>query len=847
MTDSMVEYRFDRFVVEPDRRRLLVDGEPAKIGARAFDILLVLIKRRARVVSKNELLDLIWPGTAIEPGNLQVHIFALRKLLGAGAIATVPGRGYQFTSVIEGQQSAVTDTHPHPPSPTQALPGNLPSHLAALYGRDVDLAKLATLIAQHRLVSVVGPGGIGKTRLAQMVARERRGVDGDGAWLVELAQIATPDLIVPTIARVLGQTLGSNTVSSFVDVLNQQELLLVLDNCEHLIDPLAELAGAILTEAPKVKLLVTSQEPLRLDEEQVYRLGSLVVPPEADVATALDHSAVALFVARAQAADGRFELDEDNVDAVVEICRGLDGIPLALELAAARVSLLGVHGVHRRLNERLRLLSGGSRKALPRHRALSAALQWSYGLLSDDERHVLDQLGILVGEFPLETARYFLADDRMDEWSALEHLSTLVDKSLLIVEPGELPRYRLLETTRAFALERVTAKGTIEEIRRKHAVAMIATLRSHSFNQSPLARAEHVAPDMGNLLAAATWAIGPSGNREIAIELVAEAGHIWYVLGYNDEGANLFRCVEPWVDASTRPELAARFWVSRSRLYHAAMRTAAEDGTKAANIFRRLGCWIELFDALINVTLQLNRAGDSASAEAALVEAKTLLDENWPFWTRVAFEFASGSAKYWAGALDDARRLLLAAIELSRGHDNVAIQTEQMELVLLGCDVAARRSYDAVRAGRDMLERANPRIRGFNRVIVEGLWIAALIQIGELAKADSSLREAFPRIRRALGTGRTTLCYVSFLLARQGRCADATRLLGAIDALRPVGSPILAPPNRSAYEDSKTIAVEALGRSEFERLKAEGLNLSEDEAVMLWLPDKSDYRSRQPS
>jgi predicted ATPase/DNA-binding winged helix-turn-helix (wHTH) protein len=842
MMDAMIEYRFDRFLVEPDRRRLLTDGKPTKIGARAFDVLLALIERRRKVVSKNELLDLIWPDKAVEPGNLQVHIFTLRKLLGAGAIATVPGRGYQFTWVIEGQQSAIASAPTHSPPP---LPGNLASHFAALFGRNADLAKLAMLIAQHRLVNVVGPGGIGKTRLAQVVARERRGVDADGAWLVELAQIEKPELMIPTIARVLGHTLGSNTVSSLVDALKRQELLLVLDNCEHLIDPLAELAGAILTEAPKVKLLVTSQEPLRLDEEQVYRLGSLAVPSEADAATALDHGAVALFVARAQATDGRFELDEDNVGAVVEICRGLDGVPLALELAAARVSLLGVHGVHQRLNERLRLLSGGSRKALPRHRALSAALQWSYGLLSDDERHVLDQLGIFVGDFPLETARHFLADDRMDEWAALEHLSTLVDKSLLMVEPGEQPRYRLLETTRAFALERLTDKGAIEKIRRKHSLAVIATLRSHSFNQSPLARAEHVAPDMGNLLAAATWAIGPGGDREIAIELVAEAGHIWYVLGYNDEGASLFRCVEPWVDTSTPRELAARLWLSRSRLYHAAMRTAAEDGTKAADIFRGLGSWIELFDALINVTLQFNRAGNPVAAEAALVEARTLLDAKWPFWTRVAFEFASGSAKYWAGALDEARQLLLGAIELSRGHDNVAIQTEQMELVLLGCDVAARRSYDAIRAGRDMLERTNPRIRGFNRVIVEGLWIAALIQIGELAKADASLREAFPRIRRALGTGRTTLCYVSFLLARQGRCADAARLLGAIDALRPVGSPILAPPNRSAYEDAETVAVQLLGTSEFERLKAEGRNLSENEAVMLWFPNKSDYRNCQ--
>jgi DNA-binding winged helix-turn-helix (wHTH) protein len=214
MVVAMVEYRFDRFVVEPDRRRLLIDGKPTKIGARAFDVLQTLIERRQKVVSKNELLDLIWPGTAVEPGNLQVHIFALRKLLGAGAIATIPGRGYQFTSVIEGQQSAITSAPTNSPPPIRALPGNLASHFAALYGRNGDLAKLAMLIAQHRLVSIVGPGGIGKTRLAQVVARERRGVDADGAWLVELAQIEKSELIVPTIARVLGRGLISTQPNS---------------------------------------------------------------------------------------------------------------------------------------------------------------------------------------------------------------------------------------------------------------------------------------------------------------------------------------------------------------------------------------------------------------------------------------------------------------------------------------------------------------------------------------------------------------------------------------------------------------------------------------------------------
>ena len=828
MNDTKVEYRFDRYIVEPNRRRLLIDGLPVKIGARAFDILLALIERRQKVVGKNELLDLIWPDTVVEQGNLQVHIFALRKLLGAGIIATVPGRGYQFTSVLEGQPSATTSARANSLSPIPVLAGNLSPYSAPLYGRDLDLAKLASLIAHHPLVSVVGPSGIGKTRLAQVFARER----GDGAWFVELAQIDKPELIVPTIARVLGHTLGSNAVSSLLDALKQQELLLVLDNCEHLIVPLAEIASAVRAGGPRVKLLVTSQEPLRLDEERVYRLGSLAVPSEAIAASALDHGAVALFVARAQAADGRFELEDDNVGAVVEICKGLDGVPLALELAAARVSLLGVHGVRQRLGERLRLLAGGPRKALPRHRAIAAALQWSYGLLLDDERQVLDKLGIFVGDFSLEVARHFLVSDEMDEWTALEHLSTLVDKSLLVVEPAETPRYRLLGTTRDFAIERLKAADTLNLTRRKHAQALIAVLQSRDFRRSPRERVASIAPDLANLRSALAWATGLHGDRKLAVELVAESSSIWNVLGLNGEGAGHFRTVEPWVDDSIDITIRAKLWLSRAKVYPTAARVAADYALKAAEIFRGLGDEEDLFDALMNAAAQLYYAGDFSAAEGILAKVRDLVAPSWPRWKHVVVELGFGALKYWAGEVLEARRRLHLALEMNN-NGGEASQSELIEMMLVGCDVALRDSDEAIQNGHKLLFRNKQTLSSFNFVVIETFICAALMQRGEIAAAEIKLRAALPKVKQALGSARTTLCYLAHLCALQERYFEASRLLGAVEGLRLPGSAILAPPNRASLVDAESIAVKALGIEAVEELKKEGRALSEDQAVAL--------------
>ncbi len=305
----------------PHRRALLIDGHEAGVGARAFDLLVALSERSERVVTKHELMDLVWPEVVVEENNLQVQISTLRRLLGPGAIATVPGRGYRFTASLANAAAAAPVAAPAAAPRAQA--SNLPHAGAALIGRDADRAALTRLLAGSRLVTVVGTGGIGKTRLAQACAADQHGQRDGGTWWVELALLppgSEADAVAAAVARALDLRVeaGQAGVERVCAVLREQRLLLLLDNCEHLLPGAAAFGTALLGAAPGVTLLATSQEPLHLAGEQVFRLPLLALPEDADLAQAEQYGAVALFVARARAADPRFALGQHNRAAVVE-------------------------------------------------------------------------------------------------------------------------------------------------------------------------------------------------------------------------------------------------------------------------------------------------------------------------------------------------------------------------------------------------------------------------------------------------------------------------------------------------------------------------------------------------
>ena len=473
MSRQPLAYVFEPYRLTPSKRLLARGETTVKLGGRAFDVLVVLVERRDRTVGKDELMDLVWPKVVVEENNLQVQIVALRKLLGHPAISTVPGRGYRFTLPVQVEGDAGTD---RPTGQVDSAPAtvdrrtNLPESLPALYGREHDLATLRELVDRHDLVTVAGPGGIGKTRLAQAIAAEQAAKLPGGAWWIDLASLAESGLLANTVILALGIVPDAREpVSLVIQALRSESALLVLDNAEHLLEAVADFIARLRSAAPGVRVLVTSQEVLHLAGEQVFRPEPLALPDGDDPERVASSGAVELFIARARAADRNFALTEDNSGAIADVCRRLDGIPLAIELAAARLPLLGIEGLRSRLNERLKVLTTGDRQSLRRHQTLRAAIEWSHSLLTPAQQAVLRRLGVFAGGFTLDAAQQVASDDEsIDPWDVLEHLGALVDKSLVRTEGEGTPRCRMLETTRLFALERLIESGEAAIVRTRH-------------------------------------------------------------------------------------------------------------------------------------------------------------------------------------------------------------------------------------------------------------------------------------------------------------------------------------------------------------------------------------------
>ncbi len=423
--------RFSHFELHPAERMLRVRGETVALGSRAFDVLLALAQRHERLVTKQELLDLVWPGLVVEEHNVATQISTLRKLLGASAITTLPGYGYRLTAV----RDALPASPAAPPARSSAEPArhNLPQSRTRFIGREAALADIARLLPTTRLLTLTGIGGCGKTRLALQFAQEQLTAFADGVWFVDLAPLKDTQRVSAAGAAVLGVREEGDRplLERLLEHLGPRHILLVLDNCEHLIDGVVALVEAVLAGSAGTTIIATSREGLGVAGEQVYPVRSLSLPASAALPAVQGAESVRVFVDRARLALPDFEVDAGNAASIAEICRRLDGIALAIELAAARVTMLPLDEIAARLDDRFRLLTGGNR-ALPRHQTLQAAMQWSYEQLPAPEQRMLRQVSVFAGGWTLQAAAEVA--QTADEYEALTLLTALHDKSLLAVD-----------------------------------------------------------------------------------------------------------------------------------------------------------------------------------------------------------------------------------------------------------------------------------------------------------------------------------------------------------------------------------------------------------------------------
>ena len=833
-------YELGSFRLDPEAGAVTLRGRPVHLGPRAVAVLTTLVARAGSYVPKRQILEFAWPEVVVEEGNLAVQIAAIRRVLaeegGERWIETLPRRGYRFVGpVTEAQQDGKTSSRdPHT---------NLAESSSSFIGRERELAELKRVLPHERLVTIVGVGGIGKTRLALQLAAEVVGAYPDCACFAELGPILDPALVPATVAHALGiqQRAGRPAIDSLCAGLQRRKLLLLLDNCEHLLDASAKLAGAVLAAAPGVTVMATSREPLGVAGEQTYRLNSLSLPDGGSASSgALRRSeAVQLFVERVRKHLPSFELTQDRAVAVAEICIRLDGIPLALELAAARARSLSVEQIRARLEERFRLLTADSRTAVPRQQTLRAALDWSYDLLVEQERIVLRRLSAFPGSFTVEAASAVASDETIDDHAVIDLLSQLASRSLVSVDaPSSGVRYRMLETTRAYAQEKLVETGEADGVRQRHAHHYRGMFEHAPDDWLRLPDREWHAlygPELANIRAALDWAFDGGGDAAVGISLAGSSGLLWAMLGLFAEGLQRLETAIACVGPQTPVCQQAALWLWLGRCVDEAPKRALPAFEKAASLYRSGGDTLARSQVLVRLGRLHSLLGRFKQAEATLREARSLLDEAAPPKVMILYLGILAYLKTLTGELEDARRHYERSLALA--HEAGA---EFSALATLGSmaniqwalgDLAAAET--ATRQQLTLLRDspvATRRLLGYALMNLTGL----LTERGALEGALSAMREGLPLVAED-GSAWVFADHVALLAALSGRLRDAALLVGYADATWAAKEASRQPTETHAHDRVHALLRERLAGNELEPLLAEGAVLSEESARRLAL------------
>src|ERR1700758_2212736 len=612
-------------------KRLLKKGdEPIPLGGRALDILIALAERAGEVVTRKELISTVWPDVTVEEANLRFQVAALRKALGDGRdgaryISNISGRGYCFVAPVT--RSGAEQLVPVTGIATSERVKKLPPRLARMVGRDDTVRALTQQLQEWRFVSIVGPGGVGKTTVAISVAHAL--IDGfhGAVFFIDLAALTDAKLVPTAVASALGFAVQTqDPVVSLLAFIGDRKILLVLDNCEHVIGVAAALAERVVSEAPQAHILATSREALRVEGEHVHLLYSLDCPPEDAGLTAVEalrYAAAQLFMERATASGHSGVLSDIDAPILARICRRLDGIALAIELAASRVGCLGIRETAELLDNRFSLLWRGRRTALPRHETLNAMLNWSYSLLSEREKVVLCRLSVFVGDFTRQAAGSIASETEIDEAGVVDAVASLVAKSLIstTVINGST-YYRLLDTTRAYAVAKLAERGEADRVARRHAIFYAKFLEHDEIIQSLFSEHDFsgYAPHIGNVRVALGWALSDHGDAAVGIELATWAAPLFTELSLFEECRGWCkRSLAVLDDASrgTRQEMILQEAMAMSSMltrgHSDQVRSAIERGLALAEACQDHGRQLRL---LFGLNLFLHRLGDPRGALA---------------------------------------------------------------------------------------------------------------------------------------------------------------------------------------------------------------------------------------
>jgi predicted ATPase/DNA-binding winged helix-turn-helix (wHTH) protein len=853
---------FGPFRLFAAERQLKKGDEALQLGGRALETLIALVERAGEVVTQAELISRVWPDVTVEEANLRVQIASLRKALGDGRegaryIVTVPGRGYCFVA-------PVTRSAPqHSPSSDAAAFDRLqrlPPRLTRMIGRDDTIRTLLAQLTMYRFVSIVGAAGIGKTTVAVCAAHMLSdGFDG-AVFFVDLAALTDAGLVPTTVARALGLAVPTqDALRSLAAFIGDKKILLVLDNCEHVIDSAATVAERVVGETPQAHVLTTSREALRVEGEHVHLLYALDCPPAGEgltAAAALEYPAVQLFMERAAASGYDAVLSDGDARVLATICRRLDGIALAIELAASHVGSLGIRGIAELLDNRFSLLWHGRRTALPRHQTLNAMLDWSYNLLSPHEKAVLGRLSVFVGDFKLEAACFVASDSKIDEGIVIDAIASLVAKSLISATALHgVTYYRLLETTRIFAQTKLAEPGEANRIARRHATFFSDFLQHNEIVQSRFS--EHdlsgYAAHIGNVRAALQWAFSDDGDVTLGVELAAWAAPLFIGLSLLEECGRWCERALARLDVAargTRQEMILQEALALSLMYTSGnsdqVRVAIERGLALEETFGDRRHQLQLLFALYRLLMRLadfrgalavaqqsatfgeaandpadlliadfmlgtcyHFIGDQAEAQfysergiARAAEPGTSIPHFFGFDQRIYAPVSLARALWLRGFPDRARRIAKSAIDDSLSRiDPLSICN-----ALTYCSPIFLWNGD-VRIAGDYVERL---IEHAGRHSLEAYRAAGLGLKGALAIGRSELEAGIELLRDALET-LTTLKLNLLLTDLMGVLADGLRKRGQLgEALLTIGQAIARATDRGpTYDMAELLRIKA--------------------------------------